>query len=267
MSHFTVLVIGEDLAIQLEPFWELDLPQDVLINDPRAEFNVEIPKSEIAEYCETKIKKFIEWLSKNDKARVKKYKTFLKDQDWSGFIDCYHGYDQNENGDYGYYSNPNAKWDWYMIGGRWSGYFTLKPDKAGIMGKRSLLNENEVFPENHADQARKGDIDWEVMSKNNKESAESDWAEHEKRLGEENYHAYFEYGIRGDESKESFIARRTSNATFAVLKDGQWYDRGEMGWWATVANEKDTDTWCKEFDKLVMSLPDDTLLTVVDCHI
>ena len=27
---------------------------------------------------------------------------------------------------YGYWQNPNAKWDWYLIGGRWSAFFKLK---------------------------------------------------------------------------------------------------------------------------------------------
>ena len=31
-----------------------------------------------------------------------------------------------ETGKYGYWENPNAKWDWYSIGGRWSGSLLLK---------------------------------------------------------------------------------------------------------------------------------------------
>lgn len=33
-----------------------------------------------------------------------------------------------------------------------------------------------------------------------------------------------------------------------------------------VSGEKDTAVWQSEFAKLVEGLPDDTLLTVVDCH-
>ena len=49
--------------------------------------------------------------------------------------------------------------------------------------------------------------------------------------------------------------------------DGQWYERGQMGWWGIVKNEKDADTWGKEFNLLIDSLPDDTLLSAYDCHI
>ena len=30
------------------------------------------------------------------------------------------------DGKYGYYINPNAKWDWYEIGGRWAGMLLVK---------------------------------------------------------------------------------------------------------------------------------------------
>jgi hypothetical protein len=40
--------------------------------------------------------------------------------------------------------NPDSKWDWYTVEGRWSGYFALKD------GSR-------------VDEALKGDVDWEKM--------------------------------------------------------------------------------------------------------
>jgi hypothetical protein len=55
--------------------------------------------------------------------------------------------------------------------------------------------------------------------------------------------------------------------TFAVLLDGKWYERGSMGWWGVVSDEKDDAVWSAEFAKMIDGLPDDTWLTVVDCHI
>ena len=57
------------------------------------------------------------------------------------------------------------------------------------------------------------------------------------------------------------------STTFAILKDGRWYERGKMGWWACVADEKDPVKWDAEFWKLIDQTSDDTLLSVVDCHI
>lgn len=48
MSHFSVLVVGEDIENQLEPFWELDLHQDEATMDHRAEFTPEISNDAMA---------------------------------------------------------------------------------------------------------------------------------------------------------------------------------------------------------------------------
>ena len=42
------------------------------------------------------------------------------------FADEWFGYQQNEDGRYGYTTNPNAKWDWYSVGNRWDGYLKGK---------------------------------------------------------------------------------------------------------------------------------------------
>lgn len=70
-------------------------------------------------------------------------------------------------------------------------------------------------------------------------------------------------------SKEEYIqtAKAKAFVTFAVVKDGKWYERGKMGWWGCVLNEKDMDEWCNKFYTLIHDLPDDTLLSVYDCHI
>lgn len=36
------------------------------------------------------------------------------------------GYEKNEQGEWGRYSNPYALYDWYVIGGRWDGFFNDK---------------------------------------------------------------------------------------------------------------------------------------------
>jgi hypothetical protein len=70
-------------------------------------------------------------------------------------------------------------------------------------------------------------------------------------------------------TKDEYVKKQKdkTGVTFAVVKDGKWYERGEMGWWGIVSNEKNRDDWNEEFQKLVKGLSDDMLLTVVDCHI
>jgi len=70
-------------------------------------------------------------------------------------------------------------------------------------------------------------------------------------------------------SEEEYVrvARDAAIVPFALVKDGKWYEKGEMGWWGYVGNEKEQQDWNVEFTKLFDELPDDTLITVVDCHI
>jgi hypothetical protein len=120
----------------------------------------------------------------------------------------------------GYWHNPNAKWDWYTLGGRWTGFFKLKPNTSGEIGAPGLLTS--PAEKGYADSVYKKDIDFEMPS---------------------------------------------DFSTFAVLKDGKWYEKGEMGWWGTVSNKKEDSQWEEEFAKLIADLPDDTLLSLYDCHI
>ncbi len=68
---------------------------------------------------------------------------------------------------------------------------------------------------------------------------------------------------------EEYVKRFENSAlsTFAVLKDGKWHERGEMGWWGAVSDEKDRDEWNAQFTKLLMDLPGETMISVYDCHI
>ena len=60
-------------------------------------------------------------------------------------------------------------------------------------------------------------------------------------------------------------ARKNAVATYAVIKDGKWYEKGSMGWWGISTNEK--DNWLDEYNKLLDSTPDEELISVYDCHI
>ncbi len=117
-------------------------------------------------------------------------------------------------------TNPHAKYDWYKLGGRWTGYFKLKNGHEGKVGSPGLMTEEA--PDGRADRARKGDIEVENMDRF---------------------------------TPHSFV------------KDGQWYERGRMGWWAAVHSTKDEDQWLGEFADMWTSLSDDVLISAYDCHI
>ena len=54
---------------------------------------------------------------------------------------------------------------------------------------------------------------------------------------------------------------------FAILHEGNWLERGEMGWFGMVSNEKDGDAWKEQALKLLKSLEPDSSIEAVDCHI
>jgi len=74
-----------------------------------------------------------------------------------------------------------------------------------------------------------------------------------------------EYGF--DEEAYVKKARDAALVPFAIVKDGKWYGKGEMGWWGMAFDEKDTNDWNAEVQRLYEDLPPDTMLTLVDCHI
>lgn len=216
------------------------------------------------------------------KIRIRKIgapkKIALKDKypTYKDYLSQWHGIEDPTR--IGYDFNPKAKWDWYQLGGRWAGFFKLKVGTTGMAGERSWTNENEPIEANHVDQAYKKDIDFDQMREDNFEDSSSTYDEFEEKylLGDmDSADGYFRYGVenKGDrdnytpETRDEYVARLSGVSTFAVLKDGEWYEKGEMGWWGCVSDEKAPKDWAEEFTKLLNELPDDTLLSVYDCHI
>jgi len=256
MSHFTVLVIGENFEEQLDAFYELEqsMNQNEMRNDPRAEFISEMNQQEM----------------KKDFLRVKDESPDLYYKNIDDFANSYHGYIKETIGEtemWGRYTNPNSKWDWYSIGGRWTGMLKIKENpkypEDVYVGRPGLMTENAKI--GYADSARICDIDFEGMKKEKLENLEKNWVEIEAKIANNNDDVYWMYDVKKDDTKESYIERNSDFSTYALLKEGEWYEKGEMGWWGISIHEN--ENWKEEFNKLILSLPEDTLLTVVDCHI
>lgn len=56
-------------------------------------------------------------------------------------------------------------------------------------------------------------------------------------------------------------------ASWAVLMDGQWAERGEMGWFGISADEMPEVDWHRQVAELYKSLDPETWVVLVDCHI
>lgn len=142
-------------------------------------------------------------------------------------------------------NNPNSKWDWYQIGGRWPGMLKLK--------------------NGYVDQARFGDIDWIAMKKERIRDKHNQWNEHlagRNRLWANNMLS--QYG-----TMENYI-NTNNHLTYAIITDdSQWHAPGEMGWFGCSSeSDKESQKWSDEYyDRFLTNLSPDTLITIVDCHI
>lgn len=187
MSHFSVLVIGPDIEKQLAPYHEyestgikdeyvkeVDVSQDIQNDFTR--YGSHYPT--LLEFAKADGYKIV---SPSDPKPERRYAVFDGDK----FISAHT------------YTNPNSKWDWWTVGGRWSGFFS-----------------------NGQDSIRKDDL-----------------------------------------------AKDEDLRTYAVVKDGVWYAKGDMGWFGMSRDTVSPEEWAKQVAKMIAELPDDTLLTIVDCHI
>lgn len=295
MSHFTVLVIGENPEKQLAPYHEFECTgkndeyvQDV---DITAEVQEQIAKDGMLEGLgyyglEGKVVPSEAFVDRSD---THKYGyAVVKDDKLVKAVDR---------------TNPNKKWDWYVLGGRWTGFFTLKPGRRGETGKPGLMTEKAE--QGKADAARKCDIDFTAMRDEAERKARARYRKFFTLVGERPFpqtfeaireahpgnvaaarNAYWaqpaivaakaadefswdidpaEFSCTEDQHAEK--ARDRAASPFALVKDGQWFEKGRMGWWACVSDEKEQDGWNREVAKLLDSVNSDTLLSLYDCHI
>ena len=375
MSHFNVMVIGgAPIEEQLAPFVEAGAGCG-------AEYIKFVDKTdEIAkEYESGSINMFVaadgtmlhtwDYATKHLDGEVKNvpFKEIYKDL--KAFAIGYHNHEERD-GRFGYEANPNVKLDWYVIGGRWSGFFRLRqvtqlpppnthmiesaglsyaelsvlyimlrdnPDKfnrvvsrykgkedavkkaiaelqqsepafapgdKGVKGVAgSCANDGEGF----ADVVVKKNIDVEFM----RLAAEAEarelyhkvmdttggipadhirWEDLVKKVeaneididkarevygAQPHVKAYRELHMLFTPLEEFLVdedtyAKRAYNSAlspFAFVKDGEWVESGEMGWFGMSRNDKDPDDWNTEFTKMFDALPDDTVITLVDCHV
>ena len=110
--------------------------------------------------------------------------------------------------------NPNSKWDWWVIGGRWNGELIGKARDDGDGG----FNFGDEF------------------------------------------HSLRENSCKVQDIADGFIP-------FAVITpDGEWHEKGEMGWWGMASNKKKESLWKKEVEAIFKQYPDH-IAVLLDCHI
>lgn len=156
---------------------------------------------------------------------------------------------------YGYWQNPNRKWDWYTLGGRWSGMLLAKNGCAGTHGQAGLGTPDRRA--GYYDQLRKGDIDLDQMKLNAEEDARKNW---DLAEGQSEVERHFVYGIGKGKTLEEYVAHARHFSTFAFLMNGEWHERGSDA-------PESVEEWQAKFDSLLAQVDDDAMVSIYDCHI
>lgn len=356
MSHFTVLVIGENPEALLEPYSE----------------HLEVPEYKVEDVSDVDKQSFIEtYTTEQDKSYIKISAEEAQANKQLSFDELYEKFGEDWNsgqwkkdsdGVWSEFSiyNPKSKWDWYLLGGRWAGFFKVKRVAAlpfemegfstaevnnlletyntniqkflaitskytgktenirktiadivdsmnnaqfpeHTVGRPSLIMGDKMPEKGYADQLLKKYVDFAGMRAEAIEKAEKDydafhavlngrefpiWETYKEKYPEDietarnefnnlqtvkdldkanYYYNINQYNV----SREEYIRKASNSAfsTFAILDKNGWVERGNMGWWGIVTNEQDIDKWDEEFNKMLEALPDDTLLSIYDCHI
>jgi hypothetical protein len=280
MSHFKVLVFGDNVDEQLAPFHEYEC------TGVRDQYVKEI---DITEECKN--------LFEKNKGDAKSLAEFA--YSWYGyklFSEQTHTLDSDEV-KFGYVkilpdgsvkvvrvTNPNSKWDWYVIGGRYSNRLLIKNgnytdsclkrnlDLLSMKEKARLDATREYDEYENIVQGTPAFLSWQTIRSSIPEidkAREAYWSQPRiKKIQESNSDLI--YSIEElNVPREEYIQKAVdaTPSAFAYVKDSNWFARGDMGWFATVSNEKDSKEWTTSLSDAIEGLSDETLITVVDCHI
>ena len=163
------------------------------------------------------------------------------------YLDLTEDYEHDqETGDALTTENPLGKWSSYRLGKLFSVPFILK-------------DGTETF------QAKKGDVNWELMHLNGGEIYERAWemvmegseprTDYEKQVYDnmKARTAYFEkFG-----SKENYVLGNTAYWGYAFVSKTGWIE---------LEDDMDQFEWVRNFyERFIEPLPDDTLLTIYEC--
>lgn len=202
-------------------------------------------------------------------------------------------------------TNPNNKWDWWVVGGRYANRLLVLDGEfvdscaarllnlEGMMARRALAARRSwkvmrdivqaagIDPASHQTLASlKGEGEWtaeigEAYWKQPTVEAIRKAASSALRTGGPEREFIMIDAPSQDEMMTTDCAtfmdrmKLRRNGFYAFLDlDGMWRSRGDMGWFGVSLNETDPDEFAREtFKRLEELKKTDAWVTVVDCHI
>lgn len=195
---------------------------------------------------------------------------------------------RRRKGRWGYFYNPDAKWDWWCVGGRFSGAFLVRSDQEEYI-PAELGKSGSSGGYRSVNGARKKDICWDEMKRRATARKKRTYAEAKKAfetkccdalgpfvsISENEVNDWGTCLYKNGETLEQFLLRKALGpddryplSPYAFLDiDDQWHSSGEMGWFGVSANDMPEEDWLHTVQSFIEELSDDDYLVTVDCHI
>lgn len=276
MSHFSVFVIGRNIEQQLQPYHEYECTgvadEYVQHVDITAEVQAEIDRSNLEEG--------LEYYGLED--------CIIKDEQEAyapGFHSRFAVVVDGKLVVAKDFTNPNKKWDWWTVGGRWSGYLKGKDgqqhdslrkkdiDILGMQRESALEAAGEYLKAMNALKevgAAPTWMSWDAVREAHGTDFETAREVYNGQPAVQALREAFPYTMGRDRfltPAEAFVqdARDRGCCPYAVVKDGVWHEKGTMGWWGISVDED--ASWPAKVAAMLESLDDEEWITVVDCHI
>ena len=158
--------------------------------------------------------------------------------------------------------NPNSKWDWYQIGGRWSNLITTTTGEHVNFCQLKDLVRKEELSEDRKEELRR---EYEYYTTD-------DWSEELKAWANE--HRIFKF-YKTSYYKEKYPTYKVyenlsvSFSTYALLNSkGEWIEPGQMGWFglssATATEEREFQN---KYNAYLDAEDQENYIVIVDYHI
>ena len=190
------------------------------------------------------------------------------------------------------YYNANSKWDWWVIGGRWSNFFgDTDQIKVSELNWANDQSEREIEANFIYDEYEKATAGLEMENSWSGLVALVESGDLTIEAARELYHSqpWYEaarsamgkymmedpetYFMVNEGGREAFVQRERNKVgvPFAYINlEGEWKEKGEMGWFGMAHNESAQVDWATEYFNYLTSVQKDqpdAVIVNIDCHI
>lgn len=263
MSHYTVGVILKKDVInkkveEVVNMFETET-NEIVTNEERKVIEYDAIKyfteEALLPYSENlPVKSYVDVTMEELKEEHKKHKNLSLEE----YVNEFYGCELTEKGLISTY-NPNSKWDWYVIGGRWAGSLIIK-------NRPKNIKEISPYEDDSNSYAQIKDI---CFKKIITEKQRQEYEDNYNKLIETGDFYRPEYYLKKYPNFENYLKDKITFSTYALLDSkGEWHEPGQMGWFGcSSATPEEERNFNDVFLSLIQQEDEENYFVLVDCHI